>query len=177
MKNLTPFISPKDKAGIVYRIKNLAENKIYIGSTVCPFSRFKSHRSNLKCGTHENKRLQRDYTILGADFFDFDILFEYKSRRPNSWGGIRIKEYGMIQTMKPYYNVSRNEVADKEYRKQLTIYRRLLIATADDIAKKAGVNRSTVHAIFRGQYQDERVFKVLERESAKILQPVKHLFA
>ena len=61
---------------VVYRITNLANDRIYIGSTSNFVGRQRNHLSELKNNKHSNSYLQREWNKYGADSFLFDILQE-----------------------------------------------------------------------------------------------------
>ena len=63
----------KCKSG-VYQIRNLVNNKIYIGSSKNIKKRFSEHKQNLKNGTHSNKLLLKDYKTHGLENFSFEVL-------------------------------------------------------------------------------------------------------
>lgn len=59
----------------VYQIKNLVNNKIYIGSTKQSFRvRLNHHLQALRNNKHKNKHLQRAWNKYGEDNFEFSIL-------------------------------------------------------------------------------------------------------
>jgi len=64
----------KGNEGGIYKIINIDNGRIYIGST----SRFKtraySHSNNLKANRHLNKFMQSDFNKTGADSFLFEVL-------------------------------------------------------------------------------------------------------
>lgn len=61
----------------VYRILNLLNGKVYIGSSAISFkSRWASHISRLKKNRHENAYLQNSWNKHGADNFKFEKLEE-----------------------------------------------------------------------------------------------------
>lgn len=63
----------KNKSGI-YKIINLVNNKIYVGSAVNLFNRFKLHKSDLKNNKHCNDYFQNAYNKYGKNNFIFDII-------------------------------------------------------------------------------------------------------
>lgn len=65
------------KSGI-YIITCLADNKVYIGSSVDVYSRWKRHRYDLKNNQHENQHLQNAYNKFGKEMFIFHLLEECK---------------------------------------------------------------------------------------------------
>jgi group I intron endonuclease len=59
----------------VYQIKNLVNDKIYIGGTTEGFNkRFGRHVRGLRNGKHDNIRIQNDYNKYGIEVFEFSIL-------------------------------------------------------------------------------------------------------
>lgn len=58
----------------IYAIKNLVDNKLYIGSSKELKARRSKHFRLLKNGTHKNSHLQRAYNKYGYDNFIFIIL-------------------------------------------------------------------------------------------------------
>ena len=59
----------------VYKIVNLANNKIYIGQTSKSFySRWRSHLSNLRCDRHINRHLQNSWNKYGQESFQLEIV-------------------------------------------------------------------------------------------------------
>ena len=64
----------KASAEFIYTITCAENNKVYVGSTREPKSRFMCHRSKLRSGTHENKNMQEDYRKYGEGSFVFKII-------------------------------------------------------------------------------------------------------
>jgi len=60
----------------IYAIKNLVNNKVYIGSTKSPKTRKYSHFRQLSKGTHFSIHLQSSYNKYGKDKFSFYVLEE-----------------------------------------------------------------------------------------------------
>lgn len=58
----------------IYLIKNLINNKVYIGSTKDVKSRKANHFSQLNSNTHKNLHLQRSFNKYGRNNFSFHIL-------------------------------------------------------------------------------------------------------
>lgn len=66
------------KSGI-YKIKNIINNKVYIGSTNNLTKRLREHKSSLKNGNHYNYHLQNAYELYKIENFEFSILEECNS--------------------------------------------------------------------------------------------------
>lgn len=64
----------KSKIWGIYEIRNLVNNKVYIGSSINVKARLYEHSRLLNIGKHENKHLQRAWNKYGKDNFKFQIL-------------------------------------------------------------------------------------------------------
>ncbi len=62
------------KESVIYLIKNLLNNKIYIGSAINFYNRKKQHISALKNNKHHSIALQNAWNKYGEDNFDFEII-------------------------------------------------------------------------------------------------------
>lgn len=60
----------------VYQIKNLVNNKVYVGSSVNVRKRWNRHMKDLRENKHHSVHLQRAWTKYGAQRFSFEILEE-----------------------------------------------------------------------------------------------------
>lgn len=58
----------------IYRIKNIINNRVYIGRTENHRKRFVGHQSKLRTNSHPNKDMQKDYSEFGNDIFEYEIL-------------------------------------------------------------------------------------------------------
>jgi len=58
----------------VYRIKNLENGKIFIGSSKNLHAKANSWKFQLRGGAHVNRDLQKDFNMLGEDKFVFEII-------------------------------------------------------------------------------------------------------
>lgn len=68
----------KLKSG-VYKITNIINNKVYVGSSVNIIKRKSAHRCMLRDGTHSNEHLQSAYNKYGKDSFVFEVI-EYSTK-------------------------------------------------------------------------------------------------
>lgn len=60
----------------IYKIENIQDKKVYIGSSVNVESREYKHFWMLERGTHDNCHLQRSYNKFGKALFNFSIVEE-----------------------------------------------------------------------------------------------------
>ncbi len=58
----------------IYKIENVTDGKIYIGSSVTLKNRKYKHFWMLQKGIHDNNHLQHSYNKFGQDSFIFDVL-------------------------------------------------------------------------------------------------------
>lgn len=60
----------------VYSIENIANGKVYIGSSMRVLERWKEHKRDLIAGRHQNVHLQRAWHKYGEQAFVFKMLLE-----------------------------------------------------------------------------------------------------
>lgn len=60
----------------VFQIRNMVNEKVFVGSSLNLPGIFNRHKLELKMGTHKNKALQAEWNEFGADKFAFEILDE-----------------------------------------------------------------------------------------------------
>ena len=64
----------------VYQVKNLANGKVLLGSSLNLEGPLNRHKFMLKIGSHTNKALQKDWNELGPEQFAFEILEEVQRK-------------------------------------------------------------------------------------------------
>ena len=116
----------KEKISGIYQIKCLSNNKIYIGSSINIYQRWKNHKWNLNKNTHHSIHLQNCWNKYGESNFEFKILLIcdqhnnlfYEQRfidaydSSNSNFGLNIKK----KAESPIGNITKEEHEDKEYK-------------------------------------------------------------
>ena len=60
----------------IYIIKCKINNKVYVGCTEDINKRWWNHRTYLRNGTHNSKKLQEDWNKYGEDNFEFEVIQE-----------------------------------------------------------------------------------------------------
>jgi hypothetical protein len=60
----------------IYEIRNIVNNKVYIGCSSNIKIRWRTHKTKLRAGTHENSYLQRAFNKNGEEKFQFKIIEE-----------------------------------------------------------------------------------------------------
>lgn len=58
----------------IYKIRNLQNNKIYIGSSNNIKRRWQKHKALLRYGKHPNSHLQSSWNKYGESLFEFSIV-------------------------------------------------------------------------------------------------------
>lgn len=60
----------------IYRIRNLANDKVFVGAALNLPGILNSNKFQLSMGGHPNKRLQAEWQEFGSESFVFDVLDE-----------------------------------------------------------------------------------------------------
>lgn len=79
-KDLQREYKERVKPAGVYQVKNTANGKVLLGSSLNLEGPLNRHKFMLKIGSHTNKTLQNDWNELGPDAFVFEILEEVKMK-------------------------------------------------------------------------------------------------
>jgi group I intron endonuclease len=59
---------------VIYKIRNIINNKFYVGSTINTETRFKTHRRKLRTGKHQSPHMQAAWDKYGEDCFKFEVV-------------------------------------------------------------------------------------------------------
>jgi hypothetical protein len=89
----------------VYKVENLAEGRIFLGSSMNVHGTLNSCRFQLDQGIHMNRDLQRDYTRLGGEKFAFAIVdsLEPKEDAPHDYAqDLAVLEEMWKERLQPY---------------------------------------------------------------------------
>ncbi len=73
-----------EQPNCIYQIKNLENNKVYIGETTRGEVRWKEHLRDLRGNRHPNKLLQEDFDKYGRKAFEWTILKEFEAEDKNT---------------------------------------------------------------------------------------------
>ena len=87
----------------IYKILNLTNNKLYVGSATSSGGfkkRWNEHKSGLKRGVHSNKHLQYAWNKYGEDNFKFEIIEVI-----NDVNEVLKREQYYLDTLLPEYNI------------------------------------------------------------------------
>ncbi len=99
----------KNIAG-VYLIKSLTTGDSYIGASVCMYSRWKQHLSELKRKKHFSHKLQELYDANGKSNLVFGVI-----KVVDSVENLKVNERRYIARMKPTLNFMHNVEKKKIY--------------------------------------------------------------
>jgi len=90
----------REQLRCVYIIKNVKNDKFYIGSTTDFYRRYKEHFWYLRNGVHYNINLQTEFDEFGEDAFTYEILEVVGNKEE-----LLIREQHHVDELKPPYNI------------------------------------------------------------------------
>ena len=96
----------------VFRIRNMANEKVFIGSSLNLDGIFNRHEFQLKMGGHPNKALQSDWNRFGAENFEFEILEELFPRENPDYdyrADLEVLKDLWLEKLEPYGDKGYNE--------------------------------------------------------------------
>lgn len=94
----------------VFRVRNTASGRSFIGTSVDLTAMLNRQRSQLKMGGHPNREMQTDYNEVGEAAFEFEILDELTPPDSPTYdpkSDLRALEEMWIDREKPEYNTKR----------------------------------------------------------------------
>ena len=95
----------RPKPAGVYLIKNIANGRVFLGSSLNLEGPLNSHRFKLMSGRHPNEALQKDWNEFGPDKFTFEILEVIKVKDDpdfNLKDELTLLEMIWLEKLKPY---------------------------------------------------------------------------
>jgi len=101
----------KEKIRGIYKIKNITNNKVYIGSSVNIHKRWEEHKTKLRNNKHHSYKLQRAWNKYGQDNFIFETIDIFNGEIKE----LRELEQDYLDLFKSYdfkygYNVSESSI-------------------------------------------------------------------
>lgn len=94
----------------VFQIRNLVNEKVFVGSSLNLDGIFNRHEFALKMDGHANKSLQKDWNALGAANFAFEILEELELRENlDSKKELAVLEDLWLEKLEPFGDKGYNE--------------------------------------------------------------------
>ena len=137
--------------GYVYLIKNIKNNKIYVGSTVEVEKRMRSHRNGLVGGYHDNWKLQKDFDLYGDSVFEYMLLHETNVDEERYF-----IEADIIEQLRTY-----------EYGYNLSVDGRGMYILTDDTREKMRKNTIGKNNPFYGRKHSEETKRMLSEKASK----------
>jgi hypothetical protein len=96
----------------VFQIRNLASEKVFVGSSMNLEGIFNRHEFQLKMGGHPNKALQADWNESGGENFAFEVLEELFPRENPGYdykSDLEVLEDLWLEKLEPYGGKGYNE--------------------------------------------------------------------
>jgi hypothetical protein len=101
----------------VFQIRNLANGKVFISSSVNLDAIWNRHKFQLEMGSHPNKELQKDWNDTGADNFIYEIMDEIKVSEDPATDNTKetgILEELVIEKLQPFGDKGYNRIKLKK---------------------------------------------------------------
>jgi hypothetical protein len=96
----------------IFLIRNLVNQKIFVGSSVDLIAIFNRIRFQLAAGAHPNKDLESDWKLFGAPKFEFEVLEELVPRDDPNYNyvaDLEVLEDLWLEKLSPYDDRGYNE--------------------------------------------------------------------
>lgn len=95
------------KMPCIYKIVNLQNEEMYIGSAWYPFQRQYDHFKRLKRGTHKNWKLQGAVNKYGIEWFQFEVIKKWDVHELSRKTLFRLEQQ-YLDNLKPEYNIKKD---------------------------------------------------------------------
>lgn len=131
----------------IYKIINILNNKIYVGSSINVTSRIRYHFNDLKAKRHANKHLQNAYNKYGKEIFTWILIERCKKEE------LLVREQYYIDTLKPKYNICKIAGKTENIRKLSKKQVRFIFKSYNEgyapkeIGKLLNISRNTITSI------------------------------
>ena len=89
----------------IFQIKNLDNDRIFIGSSKNLPGKFNSIKFQLKMGSYINQELQKDYNNLGEEKFSFEVIDKLEPKEDLSYDyteDLNVLEEMWIEKLQPF---------------------------------------------------------------------------
>ncbi|HSJ87721.1 MAG TPA: GIY-YIG nuclease family protein [Anaerolineales bacterium] len=114
-KELNREYLERPKPAGVFQVKNTANGKVLLGSSLNLDGALNGHKFTLKIGSHRNKALQEDWERYGAESFVFEILEVVQVREDPNFNlsdELTLLEMIWLEKLQPFgekgYNLNAN---------------------------------------------------------------------
>ncbi len=96
----------------IFAIRNLENDRMFIASSLNLPGSFNRHKFQLVTGVHSSKSLQKDWSDVGEDGFEFEVLEELPSRSESNHNyadDLEVLEDLWLEKFEPYGEKVYNE--------------------------------------------------------------------
>ncbi|NCQ16870.1 MAG: LuxR family transcriptional regulator [Ignavibacteria bacterium CG_4_8_14_3_um_filter_37_9] len=96
----------------IYRIKNVVNGKIFLGSSLNLHGKSNSFKFQLKSGLHVNSELQRDFNQFGEENFVFEIVDTLEPKEDISYNysdDLKVFLEMWMENLQPYGELGYNK--------------------------------------------------------------------
>jgi group I intron endonuclease len=114
-KELNREYKERAKPAGVFQVKNTANGKVLLGSSLNLEGPLNGHEFMLKIGSHTNKALQKDWDEFGSDKFVFEVLEVVKVKDDPNFNlndELTLLEQIWLEKLQPFgergYNINAN---------------------------------------------------------------------
>jgi len=111
-KELKQSYRQKPEVMGVYQIRNVVNERVFVGAALNLYGIINRHKFDLKLGSHRNEKLQADWLAFGGESFAFEILDEL-TRKDGSGrdykAELAVLEELWLAKLQPYGDVGYNE--------------------------------------------------------------------
>jgi group I intron endonuclease len=158
---------------VIYKIKNITNNKIYIGSAIDFNSRVRVHKFQLRNNKHHSKYLQRAWNKYGENSIEFEII-----EIVNDENKLILKEQFWIDLLKPEYNICK--IAGSLLGTKRAKEQKLKMSKPRSKQAKENIKKGIVSRIKVEQYSKENIYiktysSILEAKEKTGAQHINHV--
>lgn len=139
---------------VIYSIKNIVNNKRYVGSAVNFSNRKSTHICNLKKNIHHNQHLQNAWNKYGAGNFIFELLLECPREFQTEC------EQYYINNLKPEYNKRVNAENNFGVKRPDVVLR-------NKVRAEKGLGKGENHPLFGKHHKAESIEKMIKFRTGK----------
>ena len=111
-KELKQSYRQKPEVMGIYQIRNVVNERVFVGAALNLHGIINRHKFNLKLGSHRNEKLQADWLAFGGESFAFEILDELTPKDGSSRdykAELAVLEDLWLAKLQPYGDVGYNE--------------------------------------------------------------------
>jgi group I intron endonuclease len=104
-KDIKREYKERKKTAGVFQVKNTANGKVYLGSSLNLDGPLNRHRFMLTIGSHRNEDLQKEWNEFGPEVFVFEILETVKANEDPDFNPdeeLELLEQIWIEKLKPF---------------------------------------------------------------------------